>query len=175
MLSAASMPSLPSSLNPLLFLPPAVVIALIGAGLAAVLLDQLDGSFRTEREVTDALGISCIGSVPDPNRAKKSKSGLRNFKMLSPASWTAVWRGKSENLTNMGKVRLRGYFSSSRPAGVPPDRLIPQDEQYTEAIRSVVATLQFGNLRITNRTRGSVDRSLVQAPINRRRDWEMCR
>lgn len=140
MLSAASMPSLPSSLNPLLFLPPAVVITLIGAGLAAVLLDQLDRSLRTERDVTDALGISCIGSVPDRNCATKSMFSLRNFKMLSWASWTAVWRGISKKLTNMGRAPARGYFSASRPAGVSPHRLIPQDEQYTEAIRSIVAT-----------------------------------
>jgi uncharacterized protein involved in exopolysaccharide biosynthesis len=60
LLSSASIPTLPSSLNPLLFIPPAVVLALIGAGLLAVLLEQLDGALRTERP-TDALGISHRG------------------------------------------------------------------------------------------------------------------
>jgi succinoglycan biosynthesis transport protein ExoP len=69
-LSSASTPTLPSSLNPLLFIPPAMVLALIGAGLLAVLLEQLDGTLRTEREVTDALGISCIGVIPQPIRKK---------------------------------------------------------------------------------------------------------
>jgi Mrp family chromosome partitioning ATPase len=41
-----------------------MVLASIGAGLVAVLLDQLDRSLRTERDVTDALGISCIGVTP---------------------------------------------------------------------------------------------------------------
>jgi polysaccharide biosynthesis transport protein len=63
-ISPAAVPTLPSSLNPLLFIPPAMVLALIGAGLLAILLDQLDGTLRNEREVTDALGISCIGVVP---------------------------------------------------------------------------------------------------------------
>jgi len=63
-LSLASMPTRPSSFNPLLFILPAVVLASIGAGLLAVLLDQLDGTLRTERDVTDALGVSCIGAVP---------------------------------------------------------------------------------------------------------------
>lgn len=140
MLSSASVPSLPSSLNPLLFLPPAVVIALIGAGLAAVLLDQLDRSLRTEQEVIDALGIPCIGTVPDPNRAKESGFRRSSFKMLSPGGWTAAWRSISETLTGARKIELRKIVSSSKASGVPPHRLIPQDEQYTEAIRSVVAT-----------------------------------
>lgn len=137
MLSVASMPSLPSSLNPLLFLPPAVVVALIGAGLAAVLLDQLDRSLRTERDVTDAVGIPCIGSVPDPNRAKKRGLSRSKFKILSPAAWAAMWRSISDTLTGAVKSPLREYFSPRTPTGASPHRLIPQDAQYTEAIRSV--------------------------------------
>jgi succinoglycan biosynthesis transport protein ExoP len=139
MLSSASIPNLPSSLNPLLFLPPAMVLALIGAGLVAVLLDQLDGSLRTEQDVTDALGIACIGSVPDPTHRKESWFRRLRFKILSPAGWTAIRQGISEKLSKAGKIQLRGRYSSRKPAGLPPHRLIPQDERYTEAIRSVVA------------------------------------
>jgi Mrp family chromosome partitioning ATPase/uncharacterized small protein (DUF1192 family) len=92
-LSSASIPTRPSSFSPLLFILPAIVLASIGAGLLAVLLDQLDVSLRTERDVTDALGISCIGVIP--------------------------------LLTRQSKLR--------------PHQLVPQDERYTEAIRSVVA------------------------------------
>jgi polysaccharide biosynthesis transport protein len=70
-LSLASIPTLPSSLNPLLFIPPAIVLALIGSGLLAVLLEQLDGTLRTEREVTDALGISCVGTIPQLTGKRK--------------------------------------------------------------------------------------------------------
>jgi polysaccharide biosynthesis transport protein len=70
-ISPAAVPTLPSSLNPLLFIPPAIVIALIGAGLLAVLLDQLDGTLRNERDVTDVLGISCIGVTPQFTRGGK--------------------------------------------------------------------------------------------------------
>jgi len=77
-----------------------MVLALIGAGLLAILLEQLDGTLRTERDVTDALGISCIGIIPQ----------------------------------------------FTRPAKLRPHQLIPQDERYTEAIRSVVAAaLQLVN------------------------------
>jgi polysaccharide biosynthesis transport protein len=73
-LSPAAIPTLPSSLNPLLFFPPAVVLALIGAGLLAILLDQLDGTLRNERDVTDVLGIPCIGVVPKVTRGGKLRS-----------------------------------------------------------------------------------------------------
>jgi succinoglycan biosynthesis transport protein ExoP len=70
-LSSASSPTRPSSLNPLLFILPAMVLASIGAGLLAVLLDRLDGTLRTEQDVTDALGISCIGFIPRLSRLRK--------------------------------------------------------------------------------------------------------
>jgi polysaccharide biosynthesis transport protein len=105
-LSSASVPALPSSLNPLLFIPPAIVLALIGSGLLAVLLEQLDRTFRTERDVTDALGISCIGGIPKLARRRKRR----------------------------------------------PHQFIPQDARYTEAIRSVAATLQFANTQKSPKT-----------------------
>jgi polysaccharide biosynthesis transport protein len=70
-LSAASVPTRPSSFNPLLFILPAMVLALIGAGLLAVLLDRLDRTLRTEQDVTSALGISCIGFIPRLTRLRK--------------------------------------------------------------------------------------------------------
>jgi Mrp family chromosome partitioning ATPase len=47
------------------------VLALIASGLLAVLLEQLDRTFRTQRDVTDALGISCIGGIPKVARRGK--------------------------------------------------------------------------------------------------------
>ena len=153
MLSSASTPTLPSSLNPLLFLPPAIVLALIGAGLVAVLLEQLDGSLRTERDVSDALGIPCLGSLPEPTRRKKSWFRRLNFRMLSPAGWTAVRQDLFEKLTNVGKIRFHGRRSSRKPTGLAPHQLIPQDERYTEAIRSIVAAaLQLADSRKSTRT-----------------------
>jgi len=63
-LSLASIPNRPSSFSPLLFIIPAMVVAAIGAGLLAILLDQLDGTLRTGRDVTDVLGVPCIGAIP---------------------------------------------------------------------------------------------------------------
>ena len=62
--SLAKTPERPSSSNPLLFILPAAVICAIGASLFAVIIDRLDSGLRSERDVTDALGIPCIGLVP---------------------------------------------------------------------------------------------------------------
>jgi polysaccharide biosynthesis transport protein len=70
-LSAASVPTRPSSFNPLLFVLPAMVLASIGAGLLAVMFDRLDGTLRTEQDVSDALGISCIGFIPRLTRLRR--------------------------------------------------------------------------------------------------------
>ena len=70
-LSSASIPTRPSSFNPLLFILPAMALASIGAGLLAVLLDRLDGTLRTEQDVIDTLGISCIGFIPRLTHLRK--------------------------------------------------------------------------------------------------------
>jgi len=63
-LSLASPPDRPSSPNPLLFIFPAFIVSLIGASLLAVVLERLDQGLRNEHDVTDALGLPCIGLVP---------------------------------------------------------------------------------------------------------------
>lgn len=67
--SLASPPDRPSSVNPILFIFPALIASLIGASLLAVLLERLDHRLRSERDVTDALGLPCIGLVPQLPRS----------------------------------------------------------------------------------------------------------
>ena len=62
--SLASVPDRPSSHNPLLFIFPAFVLFAIGGSWLAVVLDKLDHGLHSERETSNALGISCIGLVP---------------------------------------------------------------------------------------------------------------
>ncbi len=62
--SLANTPERPSSSNPLLFILPASLICAIGASSFAVIVDRLDRRLRSERDVSDALGIPCIGLVP---------------------------------------------------------------------------------------------------------------
>lgn len=130
-LSPASIPTLPSSLNPLLFIPPAMVLALIGAALLALLLDQLDRTLRTERDVAEALGISCIGVVPLTTRSR-----MRGFfKLFSPRGWKAIGRAISQGLAKVAAFLLRRRASSMESVDPRPD-----DARYTEAIRSLVVT-----------------------------------
>ena len=70
-LSLASAPNRPSSHNPILFVLPALVIFAVGGSLLAVMLEQLDRGMRSERDVNDALGILCIGLVPQLSRLRR--------------------------------------------------------------------------------------------------------
>jgi uncharacterized protein involved in exopolysaccharide biosynthesis len=73
--SLASPPARPSSPNPILFMVPALIASLICGGLLAVVLEGLDRGLRCEREVSDALGISCIGLVPQIPRGRATHVG----------------------------------------------------------------------------------------------------
>ncbi len=64
MLSLASLPERPSSPSPILFVPLALMVFVIGGSLLAVVAEQLDRGLRSERDINDALGIPCIGLVP---------------------------------------------------------------------------------------------------------------
>jgi succinoglycan biosynthesis transport protein ExoP len=63
-LSLASPPPRPSSPNPILFMLPALIASLICGSFLAIVLERLDRGVRCEREISDMLGISCIGLVP---------------------------------------------------------------------------------------------------------------
>jgi Mrp family chromosome partitioning ATPase len=144
-LSSAAIPTRPSSFNPLLFIPPAMVLALIGAGLLAVLLEQLDGALRTERDVTDAVGISTIGVIPKVTRRRK----LRPRQLIPRAirSVGAAARQLAKHVTHAVGISSFGVIPQlTRRRKLHPHQLIPQDARYTEAIRSVVAAaLQLAN------------------------------
>ena len=144
-LSSASIPTRPSSFNPLLFILPAIVLASIGAGLLAVLLEQLDGALRTERDVTDALGISTIGVIPKLTHRRK----LRPHQLIPRAirSVVAAARQLANHVTHALGISTIGVIPQPTcRRKLRPHQLIPQDARYTEAIRSVVAAaLQLAN------------------------------
>ncbi|WP_426614393.1 Wzz/FepE/Etk N-terminal domain-containing protein [Bradyrhizobium sp. McL0616] len=78
-LSLASPPSRPSSPNPILFMLPALIVSLICGSFVALAQERLDSGLRSEREVTDAFELSCIGLVPrmPPSQLAHSVSYLR--------------------------------------------------------------------------------------------------
>jgi uncharacterized protein involved in exopolysaccharide biosynthesis/Mrp family chromosome partitioning ATPase len=55
----------PSSINPVLFIPPALIAFFLFGGVLAVTLERLDRSLHSERDVADTLGVPCIGLVPE--------------------------------------------------------------------------------------------------------------
>ncbi|MHB2205421.1 GumC family protein [Methylobacterium sp. CM6257] len=62
--SLATVPSRPSSTNPLLLVPPAfVAFSVLGVALA-VLIDRMDHTVRSVREAEDAAGFPCLGLIP---------------------------------------------------------------------------------------------------------------
>jgi succinoglycan biosynthesis transport protein ExoP len=139
LLSAASIPTLPSSLNPLLFALPVMVLAVIGAGLLAVLLEQLDGTLRTEREVTDALGISCIGVIPQLTRRVRSYR-LKGARYVEGVRSVVAAGQRLASPGTPPKAPLIAPSVSGERKTLRPHQLIPQNARYTEAVRSVVAS-----------------------------------
>ena len=71
-LSLAIPPDRPSSLNPILFVLPALVAFAIAGGMLAVVRERLDQGLRSERDVSDVLGIPCIGIVPQLGRTRRT-------------------------------------------------------------------------------------------------------
>jgi succinoglycan biosynthesis transport protein ExoP len=82
-------PEFPSSPSPLLLIPAALIASLLfGAGMTLA-LDRLDTRFRNKRDVAEALGISCIGLVPEIRlRSKKISDYL--LKNPSPVFLEAI-------------------------------------------------------------------------------------
>jgi len=59
----ASPPDFPSSLNPLLLVPPITIIFALLACLVAIVLKRFDRSLHTEAEAAEALDIPCLGLI----------------------------------------------------------------------------------------------------------------
>jgi polysaccharide biosynthesis transport protein len=73
-LSLASPPDRPSSLSPLLFILPSLIAFSIGGGLLAVARERLDPGLCSTQDVSDSLGVPCIGFVPLIRHRGKARS-----------------------------------------------------------------------------------------------------
>jgi uncharacterized protein involved in exopolysaccharide biosynthesis/Mrp family chromosome partitioning ATPase len=83
-ISAALIPEHPSSINPLLFVPPAFVLSLLAGIGGAFGRERLDRTLRSEQDVRDALDLECIGLVPWLQRLR----GKRVFQHLLARPFT---------------------------------------------------------------------------------------
>jgi uncharacterized protein involved in exopolysaccharide biosynthesis/Mrp family chromosome partitioning ATPase len=63
-LSLAVPPDRPSSPNPILFAFPALIVFGVGGGLLSLMKERLDQGLRSSGDITEVLGIPCIGLVP---------------------------------------------------------------------------------------------------------------
>ncbi len=72
-LSLAATPDRPSSPNPFLFILPALILFLICGSMLSVLLERLDRGLRSEREINEALGVPCIGLVPQVAKTGRAR------------------------------------------------------------------------------------------------------
>jgi uncharacterized protein involved in exopolysaccharide biosynthesis/Mrp family chromosome partitioning ATPase len=63
-ISAALIPEHPSSINPVLFVPPALVLSLLAGIGGAFGRERLDRTLRSEEDVRAAFDVECIGLVP---------------------------------------------------------------------------------------------------------------
>ena len=63
-LSLAEPPERPSSINPKFIFLPAIILALIGGGVLAVIIERFDRTLRSEHQVHSLLGIACAALVP---------------------------------------------------------------------------------------------------------------
>lgn len=83
LLATASPPERPSSLHPLLVIPPSVIVfALLGC-LIAVVMNRFDRTLQTETEAADALHVPCLGVVPS---LTSEQSKHPQFMLRQPAS-----------------------------------------------------------------------------------------
>lgn len=63
-LSLAAPPDHPTSPSPIVFIPPAFIVFLIGGGLLAILRERLDEGLRSADDLNETLAIPCIGLIP---------------------------------------------------------------------------------------------------------------
>jgi Mrp family chromosome partitioning ATPase len=73
-LASARAPTRPSSINPILFIPAGLIAFSMFGGAIAVFRERMDRTLRSERDVVDALGVSCIGLVPDIPHRRSARS-----------------------------------------------------------------------------------------------------
>lgn len=75
LLAPASVPLRPSSLSPYLYIPAAIIAFALLGGVAASTREQLDRTFRQSSDIESALGVPCVGLIPDvprsPNRPRR--------------------------------------------------------------------------------------------------------
>jgi uncharacterized protein involved in exopolysaccharide biosynthesis/Mrp family chromosome partitioning ATPase len=82
--SPASPPEKPSTPNPLLFVMPTTVLALVLGAMFAFVRENSDRRIRSERDVNEMLGLTCLGLVPRLRRSERAN--LKHTMLSDPES-----------------------------------------------------------------------------------------
>lgn len=156
LLASASVPLRPSSLSPYLYIPAAVIAFAFLGGVAASTREQLDRTFRQPREIESALGVPCIGLIPDarrssnrPRRPTLEASAYPNaFAIETACAMTLAVTGHRKE----GKIIL---LTSSHPA-----------EGTTELAEGLASCLQSLQQRVLLVSTDSPQESLHPTPTS---------
>ncbi|MDR3531278.1 MAG: polysaccharide biosynthesis tyrosine autokinase [Rhodopila sp.] len=162
-LSLAWPPTRPSSANPLLFVPPALISSLIVGSLLALVKERLDTTFRSERDVISAVGVPCLGLVPELRNlgGKRPHDFLRGspFDPYTEAIRSLVAALQLKTLKRTPKTIL---ISSSVP-GEGKTTLAVSFAAYAALIgnRVLLLDLDFRHPEILRELGGTTDKSLL--------------
>ena len=139
-----------------------MVLASIGAGLLAVVLERLDGALRNEQHVNNSFGISCIGIIPKVTRLGR----LRPHQLvLQDAQYTEAVRSivaAALQLTKPQKSPKVFLVTSSVP-GEGKTTLAISFAVYAARLqrRVLLIDLAFRHPAIASELRGSADGELL--------------
>ncbi|TIM32848.1 MAG: hypothetical protein E5Y61_18000 [Mesorhizobium sp.] len=101
-LASARVPTRPSSINPILFIPAGLIAFSAFGGSIAVVLERMDRTLRSERDIVDTLGVSCIGLVPNIPWIYRRQSPRYLFDGVSSAYGQAIYSIVTATLQSAG-------------------------------------------------------------------------
>jgi succinoglycan biosynthesis transport protein ExoP len=162
-LSVAQPPIRPSSISPILFAPPAAILSFIFASFLAIGKAHNDRTLRSEREVREVLGLSCLGLVPQVRRLRGTRPHhyllSQRFSPYAEAIKSLVAALHVSKQERDPKVLL---FSSSVPAeGKTTLAVSVAVYLATLGRRVVIVDLDFRRPAIVRELGGKVNRSLL--------------
>jgi succinoglycan biosynthesis transport protein ExoP len=177
-LSLAATPERPSSPNPFLFIFPALTMFLICGSLLAVILERLDRGLRSEREINEALGVPCIGLVPQVAEMNRTWP-LHHYLLTNPfAAYAEAFRSiavmmKLASPLHQSKVIL---ITSSLP-GEGKTTLAVSLSVCTALLqqRVLLIDLDFKNPSIPRELEGKADHEILDLLLDNRLPAEVIR
>jgi polysaccharide biosynthesis transport protein len=175
-LSLAATPERPSSPNPFLFILPALIVFLICGSLLAVIRERLDRGLRSEREINEALGVPCIGLVPQVAEMDRTRQ-LHQYLLTDP------FAAYAEAIRSIAATRqLASPFD--RPEVVLITSSLPGEGKTTLAVslsvcmtllrkRTLLIDLDFKHPSILRELNGSTERGILDLLLKNRMPAEV--